>query len=293
MKRKRGNRRLGDTYIAHTPHGAWTDRQVQNAWRAQESHWEDTKRGKIKNGECFTLQVTTHQMPEARGKPCFQRLYYTATWGKRQSFICQLWKNINLLYEVIGDTSAFSDVETLDALQALILKKNNPSVSCADSSLYTREPWFSVNRKCKCHTVNKRRFNSGFHILMKLSEILSMGESHFVDEVYWADILIFIRQRRSRQSLIRLPKRDSHSVGSVIRTVGTDKRLLVFVRKRYLYRIRPAPLEGGGTRSVTEGVCDILKSNLTFSHTRTLSIACRDSSLAEISIILARLFALS
>ena len=121
-------------------------------------------------------------------------------------------------------------------------EENNPSVSCADSSLYTREPWFSVNRKCKCHTVNKRRFNSGFHILMKLSEILSMGESHFVDEVYWADILIFIRQRRSRQSLIRLPKRDSHSVGSVIRTVGTDKRLLVFVRKRYLYRIRPAPL---------------------------------------------------
>ena len=180
-------------------------------------------------------------------------------------------------------------------MQALILKKNNPSVSCADSSLYTREPWFSVNRKCKCHTVNKRRFNSGFHILMKLSEILSMGESHFVDEVYRADILIFIRQRRSRQSLIRLPKRDSHSVGSVIRTVGTDKRLLVFVRKRR-QRWSPVSLpcvKGGGTRSVTEGACDILKSNLTFSHTRTLSIACRDSSLAEISIILARLFALS
>ena len=54
-----------------------------------------------------------------------------------------------MLYEIIGDTGAFSDVETLDALQALILKKNNPSVSCADSSLYTREPWFAVSRKLK------------------------------------------------------------------------------------------------------------------------------------------------
>ncbi len=64
------------------------------------------------------------------------------------------------------------------------LTKNNPSVSCADSSLYTREPWFAVNRKCKCHTVNKRRFNIGFHILMKISKILHMGKSHLVDEVY-------------------------------------------------------------------------------------------------------------
>ena len=29
------------------------------------------------------------------------------------------------------------------------LTKNNPSVSCADSSLYTREPWFAVDRKLK------------------------------------------------------------------------------------------------------------------------------------------------
>ena len=28
-------------------------------------------------------------------------------------------------------------------------EENNPSVSCADSSLYTREPWFAVSRKLK------------------------------------------------------------------------------------------------------------------------------------------------
>ena len=66
------------------------------------------------------------------------------------------------MYEIIGDTSAFSDVETLDALQALILKKNNPSVSCADSSLYTREPWFAVSRKLKQCIINALRVDSVF-----------------------------------------------------------------------------------------------------------------------------------
>ena len=28
-------------------------------------------------------------------------------------------------------------------------EENNPSVSCADSSIYTREPWFAVSRKLK------------------------------------------------------------------------------------------------------------------------------------------------
>ena len=63
-----------------------------------------------------------------------------------------------------------------------VLTKNNPSVSYADSSLYTREPEFAVNRKCKCHTVKKNRSNNGFSYTMKLSKVLHIGESRFVDE---------------------------------------------------------------------------------------------------------------
>ena len=80
---------------------------------------------------------------------------------------------------------------------------------------------------------------------------------------------------------------------AIIRTIGTDKKLLIFVRKRQK-RWNPVsrPLEGGGTRSVTEEVCDIMKANLTLSDTRTPSVTCKDSSLAEIAIMLARFFAL-
>ncbi len=44
------------------------------------------------------------------------------------------------------------------------LMKNNPSVSCADSSLYTREPWFAINRKLKRHTVKEHQFDNVFRV---------------------------------------------------------------------------------------------------------------------------------
>ena len=71
-----------------------------------------------------------------------------------------------------------------------VLTKYNPSVSYADSSLYTREPEFAVNRKCKCHTVKKNRSNNGFSYTMKLSKVLHIGESRFVDEAICTFLMI-------------------------------------------------------------------------------------------------------
>ena len=50
------------------------------------------------------------------------------------------------------------------------LTKNNPSVSCADSSLYTREPWFAINRKLKRHTVKEHQFDNVFSCKMRMSK---------------------------------------------------------------------------------------------------------------------------
>ena len=134
----------------HSTYSSWRLSWSTSAKRLTSSEkplrrYSTRQNKKMVSAQPTKLPLTKCQ--EARGKPYFQRLYYTAAWGKSQSFICQLWKNINLLYEIIGDTRTFSVVEPLDVLQALILMKNNPSVSCADSSLYTREPWFAVDRK--------------------------------------------------------------------------------------------------------------------------------------------------
>ena len=102
--------------------------------------------------------------------------------------------------------------------------KDNPSVSCADSSLYTREPWFAINRKLKRHTVKEHQFDNVFRVKWECRKLLSELQSQ------------------------------QHNLPSS--------------QEKF-------------TRSVAEGVCDILKSNLTLSHTGTPSVAYCNSFLAK------------
>ena len=107
----------------------------------------------------------------------------------------------------------------------------NPSVSCADSSLYTREPWFAVSRKLKQCIINALIVDSVFRpqLSYRKASLLRDGRSlrHFEIKSNFA---------AHAHSISRLPRQfprgGSHTVGEHFGASETNKNISIFLRKR-------------------------------------------------------------